>query len=194
MNSEELNKLRDEAYSTAKEHGFHDGDKDGVRCKYLIGLVISELGECINADRHGKHANLYEYQIWVKHIEARPNVYKNELLIKNKKLNFELNIKDTVEDEFSDIIIRLLDFAGACHEKLYYLPYPYAREMADKSIPEIMFNITKYITNIGVYSYPYVVNVICNIGIGLFGEDIWAYVKLKMWYNKLRPIHNGKLY
>ena len=46
MNTEELNALKERAYKTAVEHGFHEEEKSDA---YWLGLVMSEMGEAINA-------------------------------------------------------------------------------------------------------------------------------------------------
>lgn len=53
MNTEKLNALKDRAYKTAVEHGFHEEEKSDA---YWLGLVMSEMGEAVNADRKGQHA------------------------------------------------------------------------------------------------------------------------------------------
>ena len=39
MNTEELNALKDRAYKTAVEHGFHEEEKSDA---FYLGLVMSE--------------------------------------------------------------------------------------------------------------------------------------------------------
>jgi len=48
-----LNKLAKECHKIAKDKGFWDEPRSYAHC---MGLVISELGEAINADRAGKRA------------------------------------------------------------------------------------------------------------------------------------------
>ena len=47
----DLNELRDRAYKTACDHGFHDEELSNEHC---LCLVISELMEAVEADRKGK--------------------------------------------------------------------------------------------------------------------------------------------
>ena len=54
MDTKELNALKDRAYKTAVEHGFHDEVKPDA---FYLGLVMSEMGEAINADQKGMHAD-----------------------------------------------------------------------------------------------------------------------------------------
>lgn len=56
-----LNKLRDEAYFTARDHGFHEGEiNDGL----ILALIHSEVSEALDALRHGnpvdKHCPQYD--------------------------------------------------------------------------------------------------------------------------------------
>ena len=50
-----LNELRDRAYKTACEHGFHDEELSNEHC---LCLVISELMEAVEADRKGRFAKV----------------------------------------------------------------------------------------------------------------------------------------
>lgn len=42
MDNEKLNALKERAYKTAVEHGFHEDAKPDA---YYLGLVMSEMGE-----------------------------------------------------------------------------------------------------------------------------------------------------
>ena len=46
-----LNELRNRAYKTACEHGFHDKELSN---EHLLCLVTSELMEAVEADRNGR--------------------------------------------------------------------------------------------------------------------------------------------
>ena len=81
MNTEELNALKDRAYKTAVEHGFHEEEKSDA---FYLGLVMSEAGEAINADRKGRHAD-------IKGFEENFEILPFEVIFKG-------HIKDSVED------------------------------------------------------------------------------------------------
>lgn len=51
MDKIDLNALRDRAYKTDCEHGFHDEELSNEHC---LMLVITELSESVKADRKGK--------------------------------------------------------------------------------------------------------------------------------------------
>lgn len=49
-----LNNLRDQAYFTARDHGFHEGEvNDGL----ILALIHSEVSEALNALRDGNKAD-----------------------------------------------------------------------------------------------------------------------------------------
>lgn len=54
----DLNRLRDEAYQNAVEHGWHDED---LSTDHFLCLVISELIEAVQAERKGKHADRIQF-------------------------------------------------------------------------------------------------------------------------------------
>ena len=75
--------------------GFWDKDQ---QFGTLLMLVVSELGECLEADRNDHHAD----------IKLLDNLLENGGKFPEA---FKIAIKDTVEDEIADTIIRLLDLA-----------------------------------------------------------------------------------
>jgi hypothetical protein len=54
----DLNRLRDEAYQNAVEHGWHD---EYLSTDHFLCLVISELMEAVQAERKGKHADRIQF-------------------------------------------------------------------------------------------------------------------------------------
>lgn len=96
----ELNKLRDEAYQNAVEHGWHD---EYLSTDHFLCLVISELMEAVQAERKGKHADRIQFDNYMSLRERSEEEFKYA---------FTHGIKDSVEDELVDACIRLLDLAG----------------------------------------------------------------------------------
>jgi NTP pyrophosphatase (non-canonical NTP hydrolase) len=90
-----MNKLAEEIFQNNKEKGFWDKERNTGE---MLMLVVSELGEAMEALRKDRMAN----------IDAFKEV-TDEQLFEN---NFKANIKDTFEDEIADSIIRLLDMCG----------------------------------------------------------------------------------
>lgn len=193
MNTDELNALKDKAYKTAIVHGFHEEEKPDA---YWLGLVMSEMGEAINADRKG--------------LKADAVLFNYDLSKMPFKDSFEAHIKDTVEDEIADVVIRLLDFAGM---KGYTLSSSSGisinfsgalkRAFAENKLPGTLVQLIGYLCH---YSFArnrtertigIVINIISNCFDKMTGGsdcDLWWFVEKKMKYNEQRPMLNGKKY
>ena len=191
MNTEELNALKDRAYKTAVEHGLHKDVKPDV---YYLGLVMSEAGEAINADRKGLYADTKRFE-------------EGEETGIPFAENFKARIKDSVEDEIADIVIRLLDFAGLKGYKVIVdvsaLPsvQAFLDFHEDCWMPGLFFQLMGGLSD--AFDDDFVEGYIaCLIGIfeSCFGKmtgsdkDLWWFVEKKMAYNDLRPRLNGKKY
>ncbi|MFM6995036.1 MAG: hypothetical protein ACKOWO_07985, partial [Sediminibacterium sp.] len=135
----DLNKLRDRAYSIAKEHGFHEKE---VSDETYLMLIITEIAEAVNADRKGHHSKLEKFEHQIEYAKMH-NVYSDDYF----KSCFSY-IKDSVEDELADVAIRLLYFAGARKLDInidgFKQYYPHVRERY--TFVENCFQITSYLT------------------------------------------------
>ena len=191
MNTEELNALKERAYKTAVAHGFHEEKKPDA---YWLGLVMSEAGEAINADRKGLHADAV--------------LFNDDLANMSFKDSFEAHIKDSVEDEIADIVIRLLDFAGMkgytlSISGLCILPsIVVIREFEKNGLPGTLIQLVGPLdSSLNQHNTEKTIGIIIGILNDCFDEmtggsdcDLWWFVKQKMRYNELRPKLNGKRY
>lgn len=116
-----LNELAREVYQNAVDHGFYDaelemidvvsGDLDkSIALQHFvfgqrISLIHSELSEALEADRKNRGADLDAFNN-PKQITPRTGVDP----FRDK---FETYIKDTLEDEIADALIRILDLCAA---------------------------------------------------------------------------------
>lgn len=105
MNNINLNELRNRAYKTACEHGFHDKELSNEHC---LCLIVGELMEAVEADRKGRLGKKCKSRFEMDY-NRYPALVEEE---KRFKCSFEKNVKDTLPDELSDAVIRLLDLAG----------------------------------------------------------------------------------
>ena len=119
-----LNELRDKIYKNAFAKGFYrdyldilsyidKAQKDEgsdvasaamdrfmhIAFAQRIALIQSEASEALEADRKNRHADLISMQE-----QMQAHGFRTE--------DFQRYIKDTVEDEIADTIIRLLDLCG----------------------------------------------------------------------------------
>lgn len=192
MNTDELNALKDKAYKTAVAHGFHEEERPDA---YWFGLVMSEMGEAINADRKGLHADTKRFEEVMAMRCITPRVA------------FEENIKDSVEDELADIIIWLLDFAGMKGYKLYLdrdsFPdcHDALRTFEESGLPGLFFIIMDNLSDAFDCGelQTCIYDIICFFGdwfekVTGSDHDLWWFVKQKMKYNETRAMLNGKRY
>lgn len=185
MGNINLNELRDRAYKTACEHGFHDKELSKEHC---LCLVISELMEAVEADRKGKRAGRESFKSSYEDEEPHDNV--------NFKYCFEKYIKDTISDELSDAVIRLLDLCGMCKIDLENdcldneVLEDYSSIFIGKTFTESIFNITKNLIDRNI-----VLSFIKIFGLAKHLDvDLLWHIEQKIRYNELRPMLNGKRY
>jgi hypothetical protein len=161
---------------------------------YLM-LVISELCEAIEADRKGKWAKLDHDTIdTLQRIEGAPYAQM-----------FLREVKDTVEDEIADAVIRLLDMLGY----LFGVMLPpsgfierISGEYDDREPPKMLteaimpivaetsglFSLSNYM--VGIFYAIKSLEQLCDH----LGIDLMTHIELKMKYNEMRPALHGKKY
>ena len=165
-----LNELRDEAYSIAKANGWHEQEHSD---EHYIMLIITEIA----------HADVEAFK-----------KYEHTLDFKE---NFERQIKNTVEEELSDVVIRCLDFSGL-HvfdlQSLFNEPVDgdVLEEMfSGKTFAEIAFRICDDIffstAEAATYRVIYDVVQYCRF----VDIDLDFFIRIKMNYNRLRGYHHG---
>lgn len=190
-----LNELRDRAYKTACDHGFHDEELSNEHC---LCLVISELMEAVEADRKGKRADTVRFKYW----QSEAPGLTDEGRIRSFKEDFKNYIKDTIEDEFADACIRLLDLCGLRKIDIE----DFTEEMlygAEESCNDETFTESVYaISTIPIryeYEYDYLLGgqlnsmllAIFRLAKHLDIDLIW-HINQKMRYNELRENKHGK--
>jgi hypothetical protein len=127
-----LKEVIEKVGENAEKKGFHkpvtkSEDEDRTLKKLLI---ISEIGEMIEAER----TNNYAKEIHLQEYDIALNTAKD---IKEANSIFEKYIKDTYEDEMADIIIRMMDYV------YQYETYEYINFYAMDQFPKVI-NSEKY--------------------------------------------------
>lgn len=179
----DLQKLSQEAFETAKAHGWHDTEQPDET--YLM-LIITEIAEAVQADRKGRHANTSIFMALTSYGDNTSNSDGNFTHL------FSIFIKNSVEDELSDIIIRCLDYSALRGVGLDRIPSYIASYCIDKSIakrdfPTFAYFLTFKAVNGDVTDVLARVIAYCK----LKGIDIDFFVEQKMRYNKLREYRHG---
>lgn len=99
-----LTTLCKEAHDNAVAKGFYDGTNANRSLAELLMLVVTELGEAVEAHRKGiKNPTQYEACYYAEHADfTHPDTIEG----------FREHIKDTLPDEISDAVIRIGDLCG----------------------------------------------------------------------------------
>lgn len=192
-NADTLNRYAKDCHQRAVAKGFWD---EPHSVGHYLMLVISELSEAVEADRIGKWAKLDHDTIdTLQRIAGAP--YAQEFL---------REVKDRVEDEIADAVIRLLDLLGwmlkdrALSEKevetdLGVSAFYIAGEMtlADALWPilqEACCHCDMYAHRTAILYSIKSLELLCN----RLGIDLMAHIDLKLKYNATRPALHGKKY
>ena len=191
ITKERISDLVSNSYRVAHQHGFHD---DYHSPAHYMMLVLSEIGEMVEADRKNRHADVAFYTT------------SSGLGL----AAFESLIKDTFEDEMADVVIRLCDFCGS----LNVLPYTndvmvdmsdeFAKFFGDKSVCEQCFALSSMVVDVERASYDAddsemrkrlgsTLSFIFEMA-NYHGIDLLWHVDRKMEYNESRPRRHGKAY
>jgi hypothetical protein len=192
-NADTLNRYAKDCHERSVAKGFWDGTHT---VGHYLMLAFGELHEAIEADRIGKWAKLDPDTIdTLQRIAGAP--YAQEFL----RL-----VKDTVEDELADAVIRLLDLLGwmlkdrALSEKevetdLGVSAFYIAGEMtlADALWPILQEACCLCGKAAHRYAILYAIKsleLLCDH----LGIDLMTHIELKFKYNATRPALHGKKY
>lgn len=178
LSFKELNKLKDTIYATEAAHGFHDEEHT---VHHELGMVLSEIGEVIDADRNPNTPVPTQQTI----DEAL------ELPLVAFVAYFKDHIKCSVVDELADVAIRLLDLAG---EKDIEFDDEDNLEgtslISNDTLPEQLFSFAMLM---GELTFDYadsieftsVLQAVTDIANGYTHLNLWQVVRLKMLYNDI---------
>lgn len=177
------NEFAYKAHKNAAEKGFWD-EKHSP--EHYLMLVITELGEAVEAWRKNKRADREAYD------SRTMNGFDSKV--------FEMYIKDSDADELADAYIRLLDLAEGFDYKLK--PRYTEREKLEllHKLSEIEF--TEQIFSIVEASMKYVLDGTIDLYLGALLDHIEAtaeanaidlawHIEEKMRYNAIRPYLHG---
>lgn len=193
MKNMNLNDLAKKAFENAKAKGFHDEKHtDG----HWLMLVMCELAEAVEADRCGKRADRKEFERLAGTCE---DVVWPHL--------FEMYIKDSVEDELADAVIRLLDYIGM---KGFEIPDDYVtkenltRTLDSTFRTEEWANLQTFAERVFISccnnllrmgdDYPDSVVYSVFAMAELYEIDLIWFIEQKMKYNERREVMHGKAY
>lgn len=189
-----LNKLRDEAYSIAKANGWHNEEHSDSHC---LMLVITEIAEAVNADRNNSHADIASFKEIMSDIPFGATLAEHNDWFKKA---FENHIKNTVEDELSDVVIRCLDLCGLRKLNAGTVKVEFPTGM--DAFTERMFFICRLLTDRILANDNAALEFVLSQAMSYIMEhcyrkdiDLEFFIETKMKYNRLRGYrHGGKKY
>ena len=183
------------AYDNAVKHGFHE---KMLTVEHMMMLVLSEIGEAVEADRRNIHANLIDFE------NCKDLTYNDR---------FKNYVKDSVEDEMSDVAIRLFDLCGTLNitptdrfESYSELFKDFRKNYQRHSFCERAFVLSAIlchadgasVTDDGSgKSLPDIIGAAQFFLFAMADDmnvDFILHIELKMEYNETRPKKHGKKY
>lgn len=191
-NAETLNRYAKDFHERAVAKGFWDEPRS---VGHYLMLAFGELHEAIEADRLGKWAKLDHDTIdTLQRIEGAPYAQ-----------TFLREVKDTVEDEIADAVIRLLDLLGCLLDgrelqarKVNRVNSVYGEDGIPPMLTDALIPIVETLceadadcdTTTGILYAIKSLELLCDH----LGIDLMTHIDLKLKYNATRPAKHGKKY
>lgn len=190
-NADTLIRYAKDCHQRAVAKGFWD---EPHSFGHYLMLAISELSEAVEADRIGKWAKLDHDTIdTLQRIEGA--IYDQEFL----RL-----VKDRVEDEIADAVIRLLDLLGWMIESgtplvgLDNVRGEFGNTAPPKDLTDALLRVV--CSSVLPLSFCSTLDAVLDPIKSLeqlcyhLGIDLMAHIELKLKYNATRPAKHGKKY
>ena len=186
LEPERLAELQKRIWDVATAKGWHDKP---ISTAQYCGLIMTEMAEAVEADRNGRRSEDAEFNIALTFEASNKDSYF--------KACYKDYIKGSIEEEFADVVIRVLDMAQEVHgDKMRWLGnYPYGQVYHEKdSFIENAWYFIREVLNWGTMNISDCVSFMFDWAQHL-GIDLWQHIEWKMKYNELRPYkHGGKKY
>lgn len=192
-----LNDLRDRAFECAQSHGFYD---QPFSEKHEKMMLICEIAEAVQADRENRHADIDTFNKSIERYKQKceTNIFDDGFY----EVAFEDWIKDTFEDEITDIIIRLLSIYGCLGTDLSFIQrtmnnedlfplFQSHREFTSDAIDLCQKVLEMNLEKGHISDWPLFILFLLAQSKGI---DIEWHILHKMSYNELRPRLDGKKY
>lgn len=202
ITQKELASLAEDAFKNADKHGFYN---ESTEIETALMLIITEMAEAVQADRHNRHGSIEYYESEIQMGRDIPTAYKNSL-------------EGTVESEFADIAIRILSLLGWMNSKTS-IKLKSDSSLADKyEVTKIQCRVQNIINKSSIAKDLYRLNrdfgnfvdnescswfvsdTLQDILMRVFAIahnhniDLIEHIRLKMKYNESRPYLHGCKY
>ena len=187
IDADKLSGMQKEVWDIALSKGWHD---EPISHEQYLGLIVTEASEAVEADRNGRRAETEEFK-------GALTFGKGDGYFKACYKDY---IKGSVEEEFADIIIRLLDMAqGIFGNNMDWIG---SNTHAEQFCPEKKFIETfwQFVKDVLGWESMRIADAVAFVyawaeHLGIKPETLDTHICWKMRYNKLRPYkHGGKKY
>ena len=185
LDPERLAKLQQRIWDVATAHGWHE---QPIPTAQYCGLIMTEMAEAVEADRNGRRADMESFNERMSNLDGSDECFKEM---------YKRYIKGSIEEEFADVVIRVLEMAQEVHgDRMRWLGYYPCGQVyhEDKSFIENAWYFIREVLNWGTMNISDSVSFMFDWAQDL-GIDLWQHIEWKMKYNELRPYkHGGKKY
>ena len=194
MDVDKLNGYMKRIWEVATAHGWHE---QPLSMEHYMGLIMTEMAEAVEADRNDKRANT-EAMADLLRVQAESEEGLSEHWYDMWYGEYyKLYVKGSIEEEFADVVIRILDMACERHphNMMWHGYDAYGDNFRkDKSFVENAWYFLKEVLNYGTMNISDSVSYMYAWADHL-GIDLDKHIEWKMKYNELRPYkHGGKKY
>ena len=181
-------------FENATKHGWHD---KSISKQQYLGLIMTEVAEAVEADRNNRRANT-EMMAEIMKVQAEseygltPQWYDYWFMDYYREY-----VKGSIEEEFADVVIRILDMAYEIHgyKMRWRGYYPWGDVYhEDLTFIEQAWHYVKEVLNWGTMNISDSVSYIFDWADHL-NIDLKQHIEWKMKYNEYRSYkHGGKKY
>ena len=185
LDPERLTKVQHQIWNIATNHGWHEQPKSP---EHWCGLIMTEMAEAVEADRNGRRADMESFNERMSNLDGSDECFKEM---------YKRYIKGSIEEEFADVVIRILDMTQEIHgERINWIgDYPCGEVFhEEKSFIENAWCFIRRVLNWGTMNISDSVSFMFDWAHHL-DIDLWQHIEWKTKYNELRPYkHGGKKY
>lgn len=176
--------LIERVQTNSKDKGFHDVE---LSLEHKLMLIICEVSEAVEADREGRLA------------QPMPEDWQ-KLNDEDFKMTFLRNVKDSLQDELADVVIRMMDSGYLDDTKEIVPPDIFTRIALFPPVGKGLAFVEQAYHLVESIIFGAKVNDLvraCQIVFYLARQldiDLATHIKMKMRYNAMRPRLHGKAY
>ena len=176
--------LIERVQTNSKDKGFHDVK---ISDEHKLMLIISEVAEAVEADREGRLA------------QPMPEDWQT-MNDEDFKMTFLRNVKDSLQDELADVVIRMMDSGYLDDTKEILTPDVFTRVTLFPPVGKGLAFVEQAYHLVEAIIFGAKVNDLarsCQIVFYLAREldiDLATHIRMKMRYNAMRPRLHGKAY